>query len=142
MVVASHLQLIGVGAKTAVSKNGTHMIRPATQSDIQSIAGLAGVTYYTPVEATDRAWSLKMIGVHPNHQRRGIGTAIMNEVERRLREANARLVLVETSATPEYDRARAFYASLGYEEEARVRDYFADGDDMVMLRKRLTPATP
>lgn len=98
---------------------------------------VVAVTYHVPVEATDGAWYIKIIGVSPQFQRAGIGKEMMAEVERRLRLGNGRLILVETSATPEYDAARAFYSSIGYEEEARVRDFYTDGDDMVLFRKRL-----
>ena len=98
---------------------------------------VVAATYHCPVEATDRAWHLKMIVVDPTLQRSGIGRAMMAEVERRLINQQARILFVETSATPSYDQARAFYASLRYQEEARVRDFYADGDDMVLMRKRL-----
>lgn len=45
--------------------------------------------------------------------------------------------MIETSALPAFARARAFYLACGYDEEARVRDYFENGDDMVLLRKTL-----
>ena len=32
---------------------------------------------------------------------------------------------------------RAFYAKCCYEEEARIRDYWAEGDDLVVFRKAL-----
>lgn len=100
-------------------------------------SAVVAVTYHVPVEATDGAWYIKMIGVSPQFQRAGIGKEMMAEVERRLRLGNGRLILVETSATPEYDAARAFYSSIGYQDEARVRDFYTDGDDMVLFRKRL-----
>jgi len=46
-------------------------------------------------------------------------------------------LLVETAGTPDYARTRGFYAKCGYEEEARVRDYYAAGVDMVLFRKTL-----
>ncbi len=33
--------------------------------------------------------------------------------------------------------ARAFYAARGYAEEARLRDFYLDGWDKVVYRKRL-----
>ena len=46
-------------------------------------------------------------------------------------------MLVGSSALARYDRTRAFYVKCGYEEEARIRDYWAEGDDLVVLRKAL-----
>ena len=96
-----------------------------------------GVAYWEPATATDRTWYLTMIGVRADQHRRGRGTALLRHVEDRLRSGGQRLLLVETSGTPAFDRARAFYRSCAYDEEARVRDYYEPGDDMVLFRKRL-----
>jgi len=99
--------------------------------------GLRAVAYYQPLAATDRAWELLMIGVHRDRHRQGVGARLLGHVEDDLRARGQRLLLVQTSADPAFDRARAFYAALGYDEEARVRDYFGDGDDMVLFRRAL-----
>ncbi|MGN9811631.1 N-acetyltransferase family protein [Micromonospora sp. BQ11] len=99
---------------------------------------LIAVAYYEPLPATDRTWELTMIGVERSHHRHGLGTRLLQAVETDLQARGQRLLLVETSATPAFDRARAFYLSCGYDEEARVRDYYETGDDMVLFRKALT----
>lgn len=48
-----------------------------------------------------------------------------------------RLLLVETSALPAFEGTRAFYRRLGYEEEARIRGFYAAGEDKVVYRKAL-----
>jgi ribosomal protein S18 acetylase RimI-like enzyme len=98
---------------------------------------LVGTAYYEPITATERGWELLMIGVRRDHHRQGRGSALLRHVEQDLRARGQRLLLVQTSATPAFDRARAFYLASGYDEEARVRDYFADGDDMVLFRRAL-----
>ena len=99
--------------------------------------GPLGVAYYQPKPAADRVWDLTMIAVRPALQGRGRGAVMLRGVEEDLRARGQRLLLVDTSGTPQYDRTRAFYAKLGYEEEARVRDYWAAGDDLVVFRKAL-----
>jgi ribosomal protein S18 acetylase RimI-like enzyme len=61
----------------------------------------------------------------------------MQEVERRLTRADARLVLIETSSSEPYAPTRAFYKARGYREVARVPDFYLDGDDRVILARRL-----
>lgn len=100
---------------------------------------LISVAYYEPALATDRTWYLTMIGVRRAHQGQGRGAALMVYVEGTLKSAGERLLFVETSGTPDFARTRQFYAKLGYVEEARVRDYYAPGDDMVLFRKVLNP---
>jgi GNAT superfamily N-acetyltransferase len=98
---------------------------------------LLAVAYYQPVVATDRTWELTMIGVRQDIHRRGRGTGLLRHVEKDLHDRGQRLLVVETSALPAFSRARAFYLACGYDEEARVRDYFGTGDDMVLFRKAL-----
>jgi ribosomal protein S18 acetylase RimI-like enzyme len=96
-----------------------------------------GVAYYAPAKATDRSWYLTMIAVRGEHQGGGRGTILLQHVENALQKAGQRVLLVETSALPIYERTRMFYIKCGYEEEARIRDYWSAGDDMVVFRKVL-----
>lgn len=78
-----------------------------------------------------------MIGVQRERQGQGRGTTLLRDVENTLRASGQRLLLVETSGVPEFALTRHFYIKCGYVEEARVRDYFGVGDDMVLFRKVL-----
>ena len=42
-----------------------------------------------------------------------------------------------TSATEDYGPARGFYQSMRYLEEARFRDFYKVGDDLILLKKKL-----
>jgi ribosomal protein S18 acetylase RimI-like enzyme len=98
---------------------------------------LRGVAYYAPDLMADRTWYLYMIAVQPDCQGRGHGTALMRYVENALQTSGQRVLLVETSGLPSYDRTRAFYAKCGYEKEACIRDFYAVGDNKVVFRKVL-----
>jgi ribosomal protein S18 acetylase RimI-like enzyme len=100
--------------------------------------GLSSVLYYRPEEMADRAYDLTMIAVRPDLQRGGRGATLMRYAEDDLRRRGQRLLLVRTSGTEQYSRTRAFYRGLGYTEEARVADYWTDGDDLVLFTKRLS----
>lgn len=97
-----------------------------------------GVAYYEPALATDGTWYLTMIAVRRTRQGQGRGAALLRHLEEELRSRDQRLLLVETSGLPAFERTRAFYEKCGYEQEARVRDYYEPGDDMVLFRKALT----
>jgi hypothetical protein len=66
----------------------------------------------------------------------------MDEVERRIAERDARVVVVETSSRPDYDPTRRFYDKRGYRESARVQDFYTPGDDRVVLTKRVAVHPP
>ncbi|MDB5045301.1 MAG: GCN5-related N-acetyltransferase [Deinococcus sp.] len=97
-----------------------------------------GVAYWLPKPATDGTWELLMIAVHPDGQGQGRGGALMRHVEDALRIQGQRILLVETSGTADFELTRRFYVKCGYEQEARVRDYYGAGTDMVLFRKVLT----
>jgi hypothetical protein len=46
-------------------------------------------------------------------------------------------VRVETSALEAYGPTRGFYSAMKYREEARVRDFYQPGEDLIILSKRL-----
>ena len=96
------------------------------------------VAYYEPAVATDGTWYLTMIGVRSDRQGIGRGAALLRHVEDDLRGSGQRLLLVETSGVPSFDKTRAFYAKCGYEHEATVRNYYEPGDDMVLFSKPLS----
>ncbi len=99
-----------------------------------------GAAYYAPEPFADRVWNLYFLAVDPDAQGRGVGTALTRHVAEHLHAAGedvARVLLVETSSTEAYRQARTFYAARGFEEEARVRDYYGPGDDKVVFWRRL-----
>lgn len=98
---------------------------------------IVGFAYYAPAAMTDRAWYLYWIAVRKDRHSQGIGQQLMQQVEEDIRQRHGRLLLIETSSLPHYDPTRRFYAKLGYEEATRLHDFYADGDAMVVFRKRL-----
>ncbi len=99
--------------------------------------GLVGIAYCEPEMMTDQAWNLQLIAVRPDRQRQGRGAALLHQVEQMLIERGGRILLVETSGLPAFERTRSFYTKCGFEEEARIRDFYAAGEDKVIFRKSL-----
>ena len=103
---------------------------------------LAGFACYGPTPGTDRTYDLYWIAVDPAAQGTGCGTILLNEVERRLKGLNARLVVVETSSRSDYKNTRGFYFRRGYHEAARACDFYAPADDRITFTKRLQSRAP
>lgn len=103
---------------------------------------LAGFACYGPTPGSDRTYDLYWIAVDPAVQGSGCGTILLNEVERRLKGLNARLVVVETSSRSDYGSSRRFYVQRGYVEAARARDFYAPADDRITYTKRLQSSVP
>jgi ribosomal protein S18 acetylase RimI-like enzyme len=100
---------------------------------------VVGFAYFAPASMTERSWYLWWIVVSKQVQARGAGGQLLRYVEDEVRRAGGGVLWVETSSLPHYDLTRRFYLKHGYEQAAVLRDYYADGDDMVIFRKRLAP---
>ena len=98
---------------------------------------LVGYACFGPTPCTAGTYDLYWIAVAPAAQNAGVGTQLLQEVERRLARADARLVIIETSSQPLYAATRAFYERRGYAEVARVPDFYAEGDDRLIFAKRI-----
>jgi ribosomal protein S18 acetylase RimI-like enzyme len=97
---------------------------------------LVGYVCYGATPGTDRVYDLYWIAMHPEHQGEGGGTQLLAEVERRLRQRETRLLVVETSSRQEYLATRQFYENHGYEQAASLEDFYAPGDSRVIYTKR------
>lgn len=96
-----------------------------------------GIAYVAPERMTHGTWNLYLLAVHPDYQRQGRGTALLDYVEHLLIAQGERILLVETSGTKEFACVRQFYSASGYEEEARIRDFYDDQADKIIFRKSL-----
>jgi len=96
-----------------------------------------GFACYGQRPLTEGTFDLYWIAVDQNHHRQGIGDALLAETERQVRARGGRLLIAETSGKPSFEPTRRFYLKSGYELEARIRDFYALGDDLVAFTKRL-----
>lgn len=99
---------------------------------------LIGFAYYAPAAMTDRAWYLYWIAVEKKGQAKGTGSELLRAVEEDVRAKDGRLLLIETSSLPHYEPTRRFYVKHGYEQACTLKDFYADGDDLVVFAKRWT----
>jgi len=99
--------------------------------------GVCGFAYYAQEDMTDRTWNLWWIVVGKQVQAKGLGGELLRFVEEDIRGSGGRVLFIETSSLPHYDLTRRFYLKHAYEQAAVLADYYTDGDDMVVFRKRL-----
>lgn len=99
--------------------------------------GLTSAAYYAPESFGQNVYNLYFIGVLPDKQGQGTGSLMLKYVENHLRELKQRLLLVETSGVASFEKTRYFYLKNDYEKEAVIREYYKEGDDKVIYRKKL-----
>lgn len=96
-----------------------------------------GVAYCTPEPVTDGTWNLLMLWTRRDRNGQGHGSSLVSRVEQVLTERGVRLLIVETSGLPYFESARAFYSKCGFTQEARIKNFFATGDDKIVYTKLL-----
>jgi ribosomal protein S18 acetylase RimI-like enzyme len=100
----------------------------------------AGYVCVGQTPLTQSTWHLYWICVHPRAQGRGVGRALQAHAEDFVRARGGERLVLETSATPGYARAREFYTRAGYTVVGRIPDFYRPGDDCIVYC-RAFPAT-
>ncbi len=100
-------------------------------------SSIAGYICYGPTPLTEGTWDIYWLAINPKQQGQGIGKALLGFAEDKIKKTEGRLVLIETSAKPEYAATRRFHRSQGYELVCRIADFYAPGDDKLFFQKRL-----
>jgi len=98
---------------------------------------VVGYICYGPTPMTVGTFDLYWIASAPEVRGQGVGGALVAAMEGDLRKRGARLLRVETSAMEAYGPTRGFYEAMQYKEEARFRDFYKVGEDLIILSKRL-----
>jgi ribosomal protein S18 acetylase RimI-like enzyme len=116
------------------SGSGYHILVAEVDSTI------TGYICYGPTPLTEGTWDIYWEAVAREKQGQGIGSALTKSAEKEIVRAKGRLAIIETSSTPAYEKTRHFHISHGYEIVARIPDFYAPGDDKLILQKRLKGA--
>jgi len=100
-------------------------------------SGIAGYVCYGLTPLTESTWDIYWLAVSRQRRGRGIGSALMTAAEGEIKKARGRLAIIETSGKPEYEATRRFYRRHDYDLVCRIADFYAPGDDKIILEKRL-----
>jgi ribosomal protein S18 acetylase RimI-like enzyme len=97
--------------------------------------GVAGYMTWGPTPLAEDAYDLYWMAVAPAEQGRGRGKELVRWLEAEVGRRNGRVIIIETSSQPKYHGTRQFYIDLGYQEVARIPDFYRAGDDRVIYAK-------
>lgn len=90
-------------------------------ADGDALAGWVGVRLHPE----DRMGEIYILAVDPDHQRKGVATALMDHAADLMRRAGMAIVLVETGGDPGHAPSRATYEAAGFERWPVAR-YFRE----------------
>ena len=98
---------------------------------------IAGYICYGNTPLTEATWDIYWVAVAHDKQGSGVGRILMKHAEDDIKKMHGKLIMVETSGKPEYNKTRRFYDTLNYQRVCQIPDYYAPGDDLVLFSKRL-----
>jgi GNAT superfamily N-acetyltransferase len=98
---------------------------------------VAGYTCYGPIPCTAESFDIYWIAVSESLRRFGLGKALLQKTEDKIRGMGGKRVYVETSSRPQYESTRAFYRRCGYGEAAHLEHFYAPGDHKIIFLKVL-----
>ncbi len=96
---------------------------------------LHGFISYGPVPLTENRFDLYWIAVDPSLGRHGIGTILLQEMEKDLRREGPGHIYIDTSSTEGYLAARRFYEKNDYQIVAHLKDFYRTDDNKIIYRK-------
>ena len=105
---------------------------------LDSNGSLAGYICFGPIPMTEGCYDLYWIAVDERLSRRGIGGKLLGFMEEFVIKKGARRIYVDTSSTPPYEPARAFYEKHGYRVACLLGDFYRKGDHKVIFTKEVS----
>ena len=97
----------------------------------------AGYICFGPIPLTEKCYDLYWIAVNKKYARRGIGENLLRHMENIITGERGRQIYIETSSSPGYEAARAFYIKHGYRPICTVNDFYRQGDHKLIFVKEV-----
>ena len=98
---------------------------------------LTGYICFGPIPMTEYCYDLYWLAVDDKFSRRGIAAKLLELMENYIIDNKGKQVYVDTSSTPPYQAARAFYQKHGYRLVCVLEDFYRQGDHKMIFRKNI-----
>ena len=125
------MELIDIVLKDSIQKD--YKIHCVVDGGDQCI----GYICYGPTPMTQGTFDLYWIAVDPDFQKQGAGSTLLRFLEEVVGGEGGRLILADTSTIPHYEKTQKFYLKNGFQEVAKVPDYYHPGNDRITFCKKV-----
>lgn len=99
---------------------------------------IIGVNSVAENEQMTGGYSWDYIVVHKRYRNAGLASALIEEMLRDMRRAQARYLITYTCSLPEYGTIRRLFERYGFREIGSLPDYYFDGEDRLIYYRKLT----
>lgn len=114
------------GHTLEVEKHSDQLVLQAVENE-KVLGGLIAKKFFDSIHLAELA-------VDFNHRKDGIGSRLMEEMEKWAMEQNVRIITISTESY----QAQAFYEKFGYREFGRLKDMPFQGVDKIYMVKYLS----
>jgi ribosomal protein S18 acetylase RimI-like enzyme len=104
---------------------------------IDSEEKILGYICFGNIPLTDACYDIYWIVVDGEMQHMGIGAQLVDAVEAKLSDLNARKLFVETSSQEKYASAQKFYEKKGFKLISHIEDFYKIGDGKMLFLKNI-----
>lgn len=81
---------------------------------------------------------VRSIAMAPEHRGKGLGSALLSEVEKVIKARHSNVFLCVSSFN---EKAQKFYKNMGYDQVGVLTNYVVEGHDEILMRKSFGPLT-
>jgi GNAT superfamily N-acetyltransferase len=117
--------------RDGASKSGYYFLSAIQNSEV------VGFACFGPRALTEGTFDLFWICSRKGAQGKGVGGALLEQVEADVIMMGGRLIVLETSTLPGYAPARRFYETHRYRCEGIIEDFYKPGDGLVLFSKKI-----
>jgi ribosomal protein S18 acetylase RimI-like enzyme len=96
-----------------------------------------GYICFGPIPMTDFRYDLYWIAVDKKVAGKGVAADLVRFMEEQVARQGGKKIYVDTSTTPQYGAARAFYEKQGYRTVCVMGDFYREGDGKIVFMKDL-----
>jgi GNAT superfamily N-acetyltransferase len=97
----------------------------------------AAYSCFGPISMSKTSFDLYWIATHSDYRGKGIGKMLLEETCRQAGNMGCKIIIAETSGRDHYAPTRAFYENTRFILEARLKDFYDEGDDKLFYTKRI-----
>ncbi|MEJ5166969.1 MAG: GNAT family N-acetyltransferase [Thermoanaerobaculia bacterium] len=98
---------------------------------------LLGFVCFGPTPLTKHTYDLYWIAVSKEYQRKNLGKLLLEFSEGKIKKEGGKLIIIETSSTSKYAKARKFYKKYGFKKITEIKNFYKNKDNKIVYVKYL-----
>lgn len=108
---------------------------------LESDGRVVGYACFGKIPTTEANYEVYWLSVDNRYRGQGWGRMLLNKVVETIGFCGGRKIFIKTEGSSKYLPTRRFYYSCGFEEEAVLKEYYADNDDCCIFSRCLSGLT-